>query len=44
MSDGARLSIVGVHDYGQSGTPEELYDAYGIDAAHVANVARKAVA
>jgi transketolase len=44
MSDGARLSIVGVHDYGQSGSQEELYDAYGIDAAHVANVARKAVA
>src|SRR5437588_2595553 len=43
-SDGARVTIVGVRDYGQSGSSEELYDAYGISAAHVAAAAREAVA
>ncbi|MEX0832671.1 MAG: transketolase C-terminal domain-containing protein [Actinomycetota bacterium] len=37
---GARLTILGTKDYGQSGTPEELYDAYGISAKHVAEAAR----
>ena len=27
---GARLKVLGCQDYGQSGTSEELYDAYGI--------------
>jgi transketolase len=37
---GTRLTILGCRDYGQSGTPEELYDAYGISAKHVAEAAR----
>ena len=37
---GARVTILGARDYGQSGTPEELYDAYGISAKHVAEAAR----
>jgi transketolase len=40
----ARLDILGCHDFGQSGSPEELYDAYGISAEHVAEAARVAVA
>lgn len=32
-----KLSRVGVNDeFGQSGTPEELYDHYGLDAPHLA--------
>ena len=42
-AEGARLTVLGCRDYGQSGTAEELYDAYGISAAHVARVARTAV-
>jgi transketolase len=41
--DGAKLTVLGTRDYGQSGSPEELYAAYGIDAAHVAAAAREAV-
>jgi transketolase len=37
---GARLTVLGCRDYGQSGTSEELYDAYGISAKHVAEAAR----
>jgi len=37
---GARLKVLGCHDYGQSGSAEELYDAYGISAKHVAEAAR----
>ena len=40
-TDGTRLTALGVRDYGQSGTPEELYDTYGISASHVADAARK---
>jgi transketolase len=39
----ARLTVLGAKDYGQSGTPEELYDQYGISAAHVADAARSAL-
>jgi transketolase len=41
--NGARVTILGTRDYGQSGSPEELYDAYGISAKHVAAAAREAV-
>jgi len=40
---GARLTILGCTDYGQSGSGAELYDAYGISAKHVAEAARAAV-
>ena len=40
---GTRLTILGCRDYGQSGTSEELYDAYGISAKHVADAARALV-
>ena len=43
QSNGARVSILGTRDYGQSGSSEELYDAYGISAKHVAEAARRAV-
>ena len=42
--DGAGLTVLGCRDYGQSGSPEELYEAYGISARHVARAARAAVA
>ena len=38
---GARLTVLGARNYGQSGTPEELYDEYGISASHVADAARR---
>ena len=41
--NGARVTILGTRDYGQSGSPEELYDAYGISAKHVAAAARETV-
>ena len=41
--NGAMVTILGTRDYGQSGSPDELYDAYGISAKHVADAARKAV-
>ncbi|MBI4261618.1 MAG: transketolase family protein [Actinobacteria bacterium] len=37
---GAPLTVLGATDYGQSGKSEELYDAYGISAKHVAEAAR----
>jgi len=40
---GARLTVLGARNYGQSGTPEELYDEYGISASHVADAARRAL-
>ncbi|HMC37704.1 MAG TPA: transketolase C-terminal domain-containing protein, partial [Actinomycetota bacterium] len=43
QSNGARVTILGVRDYGQSGSAEELYDAYGISGRHVAEAARRAV-
>jgi transketolase len=42
-TDGAKLTVLGTRDYGQSGSPQELYDAYGISASHVASAAREAV-
>jgi transketolase len=39
----ARLTVLGARNYGQSGTPEELYDLYGISAPHVADAARRAL-
>ena len=42
-TDGARLTVLGCRDYGQSGSAEQLYEAYGISAAHVAKAAREAV-
>jgi transketolase len=42
-TDGTRLSVLGVRDYGQSGTSEELYEEYGIGASHVAKAAREAL-
>jgi transketolase len=39
----ARLTVLGAKDYGQSGTPEELYEEYGISAGHVAAAARAAL-
>ncbi len=38
---GARLTVLGCRDYGQSGSAAELYDAYGISAKYVAEAARK---
>jgi transketolase len=43
QGNGARVTILGTRDYGQSGSPEELYDAYGISAKHVAAAARETV-
>lgn len=41
----APLEFVAVDDrFGQSGTPSELMQAYGLDAAHIVEAARKAVA
>jgi transketolase len=31
-----KLHRIGVEDFGQSGTPEALYDAYGLSAPHLA--------
>jgi transketolase len=42
-ANGGRLTVLGCRDYGQSGSTDELYDAYGISAAHVAEAARDAV-
>jgi transketolase len=42
--NGGGLTILGVRDYGQSGSSEELYEEYGISARHVAEAAREAVA
>jgi len=36
--------INGRDDWGQSGTPKELLAAYGLDAAHIAAAAKKAIA
>jgi transketolase len=36
--------INGRDQFGQSGTPAELMAAYGLDAAHIAEAARKAIA
>ena len=36
--------INGGDRFGQSGTPAELMAAYGLDAAHIAEAARKAIA
>jgi transketolase len=41
-TDGARLTVLGVQWYGQSGTSEELFDHYGISARHIAAAARAA--
>ncbi|KND49783.1 MAG: transketolase [Parcubacteria bacterium C7867-008] len=36
------INRLGIHDsFGQSGTPEELLEHYGLSAAHIAEVARK---
>jgi transketolase len=43
QSNGARVTILGVRDYGQSGSPDELYEAYGISARHVAQAARSLI-
>jgi transketolase len=42
-TDGARLTVLGTRDYGQSGSPQELYDAYGISASRVAKAVQEAV-
>lgn len=42
-TDGARLTVLGVQWYGQSGTGEELFEHYGISARHVAAAARAAI-
>ena len=40
----APIEMVGVHDkFGQSGTPEELMVAYGLDAAHIIDAALKSI-
>ncbi len=39
----ARLTALGTKDYGQSGSPEELYDEYGLSAPHIENAVRKAL-
>jgi len=36
--------INGGHKFGQSGTPAELMAAYGLDAAHIVEAAKKAIA
>jgi transketolase len=40
----AKLKVLAVDSYGQSGEPGELYDHYGIDAAHIAAAARELAA
>jgi transketolase len=39
----ARLTVLGVNGFGQSGGGDELYEAYGISARHIAEAARTAV-
>ncbi|KND51086.1 MAG: transketolase [Parcubacteria bacterium C7867-007] len=40
----APITRLGINDsFGQSGTPEELLEHYGLSAAHIAEVARKAI-
>ena len=36
--------VNGADRFGQSGTPAELLKAYGLDAAHIAEAAKKAIA
>ena len=36
--------VNGEDRFGQSGTPAELMKAYGLDAAHLAEAAKKAIA
>jgi transketolase len=43
QGNGARVTILGTRDYGQSGSSDELYDAYGISAKHVADAARESL-
>ena len=39
------MEMVAIKDtFGESGTPDELMQAYGLDAAHIVAAARKAVA
>jgi transketolase len=40
---GARLTVLGCRDYGQSGDSEGLYDLYGISAKHVSDAAGNAI-
>jgi transketolase len=38
------MEFIGVHDkFGQSGTPDELYTHYNMDAAHIIEAAKKAI-
>ena len=38
------MELIGVHDaFGQSGTPEELLEHYGINAKSIKNAAKKAI-
>jgi transketolase len=36
MEEKVRFAVLGVHDYAQAGSPEELYARYGLDAGGVA--------
>lgn len=40
----ARMTLVAVHGYGESGSSEELYDSYGLSAPHLADAARSLLA
>ena len=42
-SNGGGLTVLGVRDWGQSGSTDELYDEYGISAKHIAEAARTAL-
>lgn len=40
-----KMEFVGIHDeFGQSGTPEELIEHYGLSSGHIADVARRMLA
>jgi transketolase len=38
------MGFVGLTDYAESGTPDELLDKYGMRAGNVADAARKVLA
>ena len=42
-SNGGGLTVLGVRDWGQSGSTDELYDEYGISASNIAEAARTAL-
>jgi transketolase len=41
---GARLHVIGLRSFGESGTSEELYEKYGLSANRVAETTRSLLA